>query len=269
MRLSNLVPNKYLQPYVSRYWLWENETVLPKIFSGTGTELMFHYGASLTGTNQVGKIFTLPQCYIMSPRFACYDLRPGNQLGFISIRFRAGAFRHFCNNPIHELVDAFVDVEDLWGSNGLEFRRQVMEAENLQQRIGIIEKFLMLFLNQYYKEEQRLDWAVKTLLYDYKRVSLKDIGQNLFLSQRQMERKFKSAVGVSPKSFQRISRFESVMKNLLLRRKRKYLTVVLDHGYYDQSHFLKEFINCMGEYPTSFLQEKNFMSHFYNEKLGN
>ena len=269
MRLCNLVPNNFLQPYVSRYWLWEKEPVLPKIFSGTGTELMFHYGDLLLGTNQAGKMFTLPQCYIMSPRFTCYDLNPGNQLGFISIRFRAGAFRHFCKTPSTELVDSFVDIEDLWGSSGREFSQQVLEAGNLQQRIAIIEKFLMAFLTKYYKKEQPLDQAVKTLLYDYKRVNLHDISQNLFLSQRQMERKFRNAVGVSPKAFQRISRFEAVMKNLLLHRSRKYLAVVLDHGYYDQSHFLKEFINCMGEYPASFLQEKNFMSHFYNEKLAN
>jgi AraC-like DNA-binding protein len=56
---------------------------------------------------------------------------------------------------------------------------------------------------------------------------------------------------------------------LLLQRKRKYLDVALEHGYYDQSHFLKEFKNYVSEYPTSFLQEQNFMSHFYNEKLGN
>jgi hypothetical protein len=146
MRLCNLVPNKILRAYVSRYWVWENESALPKIFSGTGTELMFHYGKSLTGMNQVGKVFTLPTCYIMSPRFECYHLYPGNQLGFISIRFRAGAFRHFCKNPSAEFIDSFVDIEDLWGRKGLEFRQQVIEAKSLQQRIESIEKFLMIFL---------------------------------------------------------------------------------------------------------------------------
>lgn len=269
MRLCNLVPNKVLRDYVSRYWVWENELSLPKIFSGTGTELMFHYGKSLTGMKQAGKVFTLPTYYIMSPRFECYHLHSGNQLGFISVRFRAGAFRHFCKNPSAEFIDSFVDIEDLWGRKGLEFGQQVIEAENLQQRIEIIEKYLMIFLAQYYKREQRLDFAIKTLLYDYKSVSFQQICQDLFLSQRQLERKFREAVGVSPKAFQKISRFESVVKTLLLHRKRKYLDVALEHGYYDQSHFLKEFKNYVGEYPTSFLQEQNFMSHFYNEKMGN
>jgi AraC-like DNA-binding protein len=269
MRLCKLVPNQCLRPYVSRYWVWENESVLPKIFSGTGTELMFHYGESLTGTNQSGKVFTLPKCYIMSPRFKYYQLYPGNQLGFISIRFRAGAFRHFCKNPVTEFVDSFVDIEELWGSKGLEFKQQVMVAENLRQRIAVIEKFLMCFLIQYHKSEQSLDTAIQTLLYDYKSVRLQDLCRNLFLSQRQLERKFKEAVGVTPKAFQKISRFEAVVKHLLLCRSKNYLDEALGQGYYDQSHFLKEFKNYIGEYPTSFLQEENFMSHFYNEKLPN
>lgn len=267
MKVCKLIPNQYLRPYISRYWIWENETALPKIFSGTGTELMFHYGEPPSGIEQMGEKITLPQSYFMSPRMKYCRLNSPKKLGFISVRFRAGAFRHFCNTPCIDIVDSFVDIEDLWGRTGQKFEQQVLEAKNLCQRINIIEKFLMKFLMQYGKNDQYVDMAVKKLLYNYKTVSIKGISRDSFLSQRQMERKFKSAVGVSPKIFQRISRFEAVMKKLLLQQEKNYLPVILDHGYYDQSHFLKEFKSYLGEYPASFLQEKNFMSHFYNESL--
>ena len=107
----------------------------------------------------------------------------------------------------------------------------------------------------------------RLLLHDYNKINVSDLCRDSCLSQRQVERKMKAAVGVSPKSFQQIARFEGVIKELLLNRQQKYLDKAIDYGYYDQSHFLKEFKKYIGEYPHCFLQEKNFMSNFYNRKL--
>lgn len=267
MRISNLVPSQALRPYISRYWVWEDENVLPTIFSGTGTELMLHYGEAITGTDHQENKIVLPQSYIMSPRFEYYHLHHPKHLGFISIRFRAGAFRHFCKFSCSEFIDSFVGIEDLWGKDGTELELRVREAHGLQERIRIIEAFLLRCLSQYGKNEPGIDVAVKTLLYRYRTTRIEDISDLIFLSRRQLERKFQEAVGVSPKTFQKIARFEAVMKELMLHQQKHYLAVVLDHGYYDQSHFLKEFEHYLGDLPSSFLQKRNFMSHFYNERF--
>lgn len=267
MKISNLVPSKALRPYISRYWVWENERVLPTIFSGTGTELMIHYGETITGTDHQENKIVLPQSYIMSPRFEYYHLQQPNHLGFISIRFRAGAFRQFCKFPCSEFIDSFVEIEDLWGKVGIELEMRVREAPGLKERIRIIEAFLLRRLSECGKSEPSIDVAVKTLLYHYRTTRIEDISDSIFLSRRQLERKFQETVGVSPKTFQKIARFEAVMKELMLQQQKHYLAVVLDHGYYDQSHFLKDFEHYLGEAPSSFLQKRNFMSHFYNESF--
>jgi AraC-like DNA-binding protein len=107
----------------------------------------------------------------------------------------------------------------------------------------------------------------RLLLYDYDKINVSTLCRDSCLSQRQIERKLKDAVGVSPKNFQQISRFEALIKELLLNHQHKYLDIAMDYGYYDQSHFLKEFKKYVGESPSSFLQAKNFMSNFYNRKL--
>ena len=267
MKLCDFVPNAYLYPYISRYWIWENEGCLPKVFAGTGAELMFTYGNPLVVLRADGSQKKLPESYLMMPRFGSYQLQQQEPYGFISIRFRAGAFRHFCRNSSVDFIDSFVDIEDVWGYIGAEFRDRVISAETIAAKIQIIEHYLFYFLEKNRKVDAELDLMTRFLLYDYNKINVSTLCRDSCLSQRQIERKLKDAVGVSPKTFQRISRFEALIKELLLNHQQKYLDIAMEYGYYDQSHFLKEFKKYVGEYPSAFLQEKNFMSNFYNKKL--
>jgi len=266
MKLYTFLPNQYLYPYISRYWIWENESCLPKIFSGTGAELMFTYGEPLNVIHK-GEILILPKSYVMMPRFDCYQLQSQGKYGFISVRFRAGAFRHFCPNSSTEFIDSFIPIDELWGMKGLALQEALLSTIDAAEKIKIIERYLMQVLLENKKMDRYIDAAVNLLLYNYQSVNINELSHRLFVSPRQIERKFKIAVGVSPKAFQKISRFEALIKKLLLSHETKYLNMAMDYGYYDQSHFLKDCKKYLGEAPYAFLQEKNFSSHFYNETL--
>jgi len=266
MKIDNLRPHKQLQQYIDRYWLWEDERDLPIIVPGTGTELMFHFHESITAYSNQYDI-RIPNCHILSPRYVAYHVKTTGRIGFIAVRFRAGAFRNFCNEPISEMIDLFIDVRHIWGQQGIDFGNKVIDAKSLEQRIFIIETFLMKCLHCFNKQERWIDYLVDKIYYGHNDVKLSEISDEIAISNRHFQRKFKECVGVSPKAFQRIARFESVLKYLLLNKKSDYLHTVLDRGYYDQSHFIKDFKAFTGEYPSLFLQEKNFMSHFYNNKL--
>jgi len=266
MKISNLKPNKVLRKYISRYWIWEDERDLPKLLPGTGTEMMFHFHQPFVGMHK-GKPCEMPPCHIIAPRNDFFNLKPGNRVGFIAVRFRAGAFRHFCRESSTNLIDSFIDISDLWGKDGADFGQRVLENRNIEERIHTIERFLMAFLEKHQKPEQWMDMAVEKLLYQYNTVKLAELSRDFFISERQLQRKFKECVGISPKAFQRNSRFEAVMKQLLLNKRKDYVTVALDNGYYDQAHFIKEFHRYAGQQPSSFLQNENFMTHFYNTTL--
>ena len=267
MKIANLKPNPHLRKFISRYWSWEDEAKFPKLLPGTGSELMFHYEAPLQAADRTGQAVFLPACHVITTRQEYYTLQSQKKAAFFAVRFRAGALRHFCRESNVDLADCFVDVESLWGGKGREISRQVLEAAGLEARIALIERFLTEMLNRYQRPEPWLDAAVEKLLYGYHRVRCSEVSRELFISDRQFQRKFKDATGVSPKTFQCLARFESVVKRLLLNRQTEYLPVALDNGYYDQPHFLKDFKRHVGEYPAAFLQDKNFMAHFYNERL--
>jgi AraC-like DNA-binding protein len=271
MKTFSISPGKLLLPYIDRYWGWESLSseiiCLPKVLPGTGVELIFHYcGTPFQGEHR-SRFLTTPVCHIAHLRTSYYQLQPAKNVGFLAVRFRSGAFRHFCPYSATELLDTFISAEDLWGNVGSEFAVSVLDASNLRQRIALIEQYLTAFLLRFQRKEARIDYAIQRMYYEYHVLQLQNIITELQISPRHFQRLIHEALGMSPKSFCRLARFQKTTRELLLRKETDYLGIALDYGYYDQAHFIKDFKNFAQETPSSFLQKKNFMSHFYNTKL--
>lgn len=262
MRWEEFVPHKRLQPYIDRYWGWEGEAELPNRLPGTGHELMFHF--ETPGLYQIaGTLQRLPRAYLVSPRQQRLENRANGRVGFMAVRFRAGALRHFCSQPIHELADCLCEPIHLWGKQGAVWSQTVTEADSWQERLQRLEFGLLQCLRREPPADPWLDAAV-TILYQQRRESvLQALPQQFFVSERSWQRKCKESVGVAPKVFQRLARFEHVMRRLLRSRTVRYLPDVLAGGYYDQAHFIRECKQLLGVTPQEYLVERNFRSHFY------
>jgi AraC-like DNA-binding protein len=271
MRKQFQLPGKFLRNYVDRYWSWESSNLqecgLPRMIPGSGLELIFNFSNLFKLETASGHIADLTRSNILCLRHTPIKLGQKGPVDFMSIRFRAGAFRHFCGVPQAEMIDVFPSAEDLWGRDGVEFEDRIFTAKNRDKKIEIIEKTLLRYFGRYHKEDKRINYAVETLYYSRNDIKPEDLANQLNVSVRQFQRLFHEAEGITPKYFRRISRFIAVLKNLLLNKKKEYLWLALDNGYYDQAHFCHDFKEFVGDSPSSFLNEKNFMSHFYNTKL--
>jgi AraC-like DNA-binding protein len=268
MKKYSIPPSKFLYAYIDRYWDWESsgkeEISLPKVLPGTGVELVFHYrDASFRGEHLAQTIKT-PRCHITHLKRSPFQLFPAKDIGFLSVRFRGGAFRHFSPYPAAEVLDTFISAEDIWGPTGAELSQRIAEADNLQHRIFLLEHYLTEFLLRFRRTEPRIDYAIHRLYYSASTLRPQDIAEELALSPRQFQRLIREAIGMGPKNFCLLTRFQQTVRELLLRKETDYLAIALDAGYFDQSHFIKEFKRFTQETPSSFLQEGNFMSHFYN-----
>ena len=269
MNAYSVPPQKLFRPYIDRYWGWESvqheEIALPKVLPGTGVELIFHYrGEPFLGECRAQCLAT-PVAHIVHLKTSYYQLAPAKNVGFFAVRFRSGAFRHFCPHPAAELFDSFLSVEDLWGRVGVEFTERMLHARTLRQRIAVAEEYLLAFLQRFQRDEARIDDAIQRMYYEYD--TLQEIIEASELSPRHFQRLIHEALGMSPKSFCRLARFQHTIRDLLLHKETDYFGTAIERGYYDQAHFIKDFKSFTQETPGAFLQKKNFMSHFYNTKL--
>lgn len=267
MERISFKPNKLLSSYVDRFYLFkksnDNLFSLPMVLPGTGLELFFHMGKSLSvNCNK------LERSHIICPREAL-KFDKTNKVKFISVRFKSGAFRHFTSIPYSELNDTYLSITEIWENKGHELLNRLNETENLRKKIELIEKFLVLRLveNKVEKNE-KWDDIISILYGEFKTVSLLELSKNLNLSYRQFERNFKEQFGITAKKFQIITRLQDTIKKSLLNDETFYLYNALDNGYFDQSHFINEFQNLVGIKPMDYLKE-NSEENFYFKTMEN
>jgi len=259
-------PTGFLSKYIDRYYIFdistENNIELLPVLPGTGLELIFYMNTPFRINNE-----PLPKAHTICPRIITYfnTVKEGS---FLSVRFRSGAFRHFSSTPFSELNNAYFSVQDLWGKKGEHLLHTVENISDIQQKINSIELFLTEAFNTYHiPKNDKWDTIIDDLYYNFESNSIEDFSKKTKLSLRQFERNFKSQFGLSAKEFQKITRFQDVIKKVLLNRNPDYLNTILDNGYFDQSHFIKEFKSLTNKTPLEYFKKENFDSHFYHKPI--
>ena len=267
MSVAFVKPNEILAPYIERYWMFDNAdspaSFMPQIPPGVGLDMFVHYAGSFTTENGT----TLPHAHIVfSGQNSCKIFSVSN-VHFIAIRFRAGALRNFTDIPLCQLLDANPAVEDIWGVSGKNLVARITGIEEKDETINQLELFLEKKLNENHKDTTAWNVIIQKLYRHYDSVTIDGVSKKMNISNRHFRRRFTEETGFAPKHFQQLARFHATIKPLLLNRERAYLPTALGNGYFDQTHFIKEFKYFMNCTPSAFLQDNNFMSHFYYPSL--
>jgi AraC-like DNA-binding protein len=265
---KQIKPSVQLTPFIDRFIIWRNSPFdhqKPALLPGTGVEVQLHLASPLT-ISSLNETMILPASHIVCLRERNFKLHVPTELNTISIRFKAGAFQHFCGIPPHELNDSFLSLKDIWGEDAEQFYENLVLTDD-HKKPWILEKYLLNKLQIYRKNDKPVQEAVKGLYYADRLIKIESVAEAVNLGNRQFQRRFLNAVGVSPKAFHKIARFQRTTKELLINRNDKYLLPALEKGYYDQSHFIRDFKKFTGENPERFLCNANFNSNVFARSL--
>lgn len=269
MQKYHFSPSPLLAPYIERYWSGEGTAEealrLPKLLPGTGAELFLHYRTPFRVISAVGQGHAVPRMHVLSLRHTSLQLAPTADVGFIAVRFRAGALRHFCPRPMVGVIDRVTPLEELLPALPSPFTTALDAELPMRQRVAVVEAGLLRLLQRFQQPDRRIDAAVQAVYAAGRHpAAMAAAGPGPDVSSRQLRRWFQTAVGVSPKQFHSLARFQHTVRHLLLHQQTAYLPTAMAHGYFDQAHFVHDFRRLAGETPGRFLREHNLMSHFYN-----
>lgn len=135
-------------------------------------------------------------------------------------------------------------------------RERLVLAPSPGERMGLLARYLSDQLQSGGRDDQALTACLRegdaAGPHTHVGVLLKKYGW----SERQLERKFKRAVGVSPTTYLRIARFENAVDQLRSDRFGKLQDVAFGLNYADHSHFTREFKQFSGYTPKAFLAEQ-------------
>jgi len=192
-----------------------------------------------------------------------------------AIRFYSWAVPLFSNDSSKNILNTFTDVDTYFHNFKCELQNIILDNPAITDRIKKVEQFLLKKLNLN-KQNNNVMNAVYKILESKGTSSISEISAYSSISQRQMERLFLEYIGVSPKKFSSLVRYQNLWRDILFSKKFDIQDSVFKYGYSDQSHLLKDFKKYHTLSPADakkFALERNGMSNFYitlsinNDKL--
>jgi len=171
----------------------------------------------------------------------------------LGVHFKPGGAFPFLGALASELTDAHADLEDLWGRSALELRERLCVASTHRERFQIMEEVLTDRLRRSRKGHLAVAIALKGFGPNGTDASVRDVAREVGLCQRWFRKVFAAEVGLTPKVFCRILRFQGVRTIADQIEKPNWAQIASTCGYFDQSHLINDFQEFSGFSPAEYL----------------
>ncbi|MGD9723608.1 MAG: helix-turn-helix domain-containing protein [Pirellulales bacterium] len=184
------------------------------------------------------------------------DIDPMRHASIMGVHFRPGGAFPFFGPAVGELANSHVALEALWGRSAGELREKLCSAPTPQKRFQILEEALtnrLRRLSEHPAVSLALDIFGPAGIGDSVRAVAKRVG----LSQRHFIQVFTAQVGLTPKLFCRVLRFQHAREVVDQSAAPNWAHLALACGYYDQSHMIDDFRAFSGLSPTEYLCLRN------------
>ena len=262
MDYQTFQPHPDLESLVSCYWTLEvpaeNDAERQRIIPDGCIELAFILGDDIKRYTTQDEFILQPRAMVLGQTIEPFYIEPTGYVNTFAIRFYPYGFANFVTMPIENLANKETPIELLFGDNtAKELEQKIIQATDINQRIEIIENFLLDKLNQKTTIDNIVKMTIDALLSTNGSASINTILKEDLSKRRQLERNFKKQIGVSPKQLGKVIRIQTALKLLLNEQSDNLTNIAYQSEFYDQAHFIKDFKEFTGINPKEFLGSEN------------
>jgi hypothetical protein len=255
-------PHTDLKSLVSCYWTLEvprqTEPQQQRIVPDGCLEMAFILGDDIKRYTSGNEFIFQPRAMVLGQTMEPFYIEPTGFVKTFAIRFYPYGFANFVSEPIKNLVNKETPIKQLFGretADGLE--QKIVKAKNTEQRISIIEKFLLDRLNDEKTINRIVKNTIDSLMSTNGSASINSILKDDLSKRRQLERNFKKQIGVSPKQLGKVIRLQTALKMLLDPKSENLTDIAYKSEYFDQAHFIKDFREFTGINPKEFVNHES------------
>ena len=245
MNYQTYTPHQQLALFIKCFWSLE-VPALPdaekqRIVPDGCMEMIFHYGDLFRQYLPDGSFIIQPKCFVFGQITNLLEIEPTGNTVILAARFHPDGFIPFTSYPLYEMENKAVPLNILFGNEGIELEQQVLKDIGNEERIKYIEEFLIKKLHTAETIDLLTKSSIEVLLKSRGQLSMNDLAEQLNISRRQLERKFSSAIGMSPKQLAKIIRLQATLQMLQQKQFTSLTSLAYENGYFDQTHFIKDF----------------------------
>jgi len=260
MNYQEYTPSPALRDYVKCYYLYESDTSLvnDKALATGCLEVMFNLSGYQWESLQMGSYVKTARVEIWGQVVRPVSLQLSGRSCMMGIRFHPYGAAAFLREDISVLNDQIIDLTSVLGKPVEGFYDQLIETPSIASRIALIDKFLINRLSHFDGKMDKITLikrVINEITCDDFSDNMENVAMRYGITARYLQKIFLQHTGLTPKLYSKINRFQKSLV-LISRRNLPLTTIALDSGYFDQSHFIREFKAFSGMTPSSFDADK-------------
>src|SRR5688572_26184287 len=261
-------PQLPLSQFVENFWLVEGFTAdytREKILPDGAIELIIDLDTepkSIFADESSEHSRTVKKAWISGERTGYIVIGAHRNQSMVGIRFRPGGAYPFFRFPISELSESVTELDLIWGKLVDEIREQLQSIESHDEKLSALEAFLLARAHRSLEAHRLISFAVHQLQHSPQFLAIRDLANTIGITQKHLISQFEKVVGLRPKSFARVCKFQKVVNILEQQKQIEWVAIASDCGYYDQAHFIHEFQAFSGLNPSTYLAQRGDYVNF-------
>ncbi|HTQ12255.1 MAG TPA: AraC family transcriptional regulator [Rhizomicrobium sp.] len=257
MKYQTHVPAPPLDRFVENLWYWEGDapghakdTIMASgrmgILINLKHDALSWYDGERFATKNRLKGIAL--CGTHSRAFAINAWQPH----MMGAQFRPGGSFPFFRPPARAFEDMHLSLEEVWGRDAERLHQRLVQAPTPEDKFAILEAALIAFAVRGFARHPAVEMALARLSRR-RPVSVAALAAEAEMSHKKFIRLFAEEVGFTPKLYLRVARFQRVLAKIFAAPRVDWGDAVEQGGYFDQSHFIRDFREFSGFTPTEYL----------------
>ena len=176
----------------------------------------------------------------------------GNESEMMVITFNKGMAAPFFPFPLDEIADSVVDADLIWGTDFGLLRERLLAIGDVADRFRLVEQFLISAFCSKFEVNPCVKYAVDAMMTRPDEVSIAQLNEKIGYSQKHFTNMFRRNLGVTPKVFLKIMRFQKAVSTIDTAEVVDWGRLAVECGFYDQAHFINDFRHFSGFTPEKY-----------------
>jgi AraC-like DNA-binding protein len=243
------------------------EAVTIKVSPTGAPGMVFHHNKGHAALEHIvthsGRSFCPPPLFLSGPVIEP-SVMTYKKTAFTTVHviFKPSALKTLFGINASQLAPGWIGPQEC---GALDLTSQLMEARSGQEQIALLTTFLVALLKQEKPRDTLVEESLRLIHAHIGSLHVKDLLNTFHLSERQFERRFTQAVGLTPQVYLRVKRFNAAIHLIKTRRFARLTDVAAALNFTDQSHLIHDIKAFSGMTPTRLAQQ---VDDFYHEQAG-
>ena len=250
--------NPILRKLIKYYWFLKTDQIVNVnnvLFPSNNIDFILNLSSPIKYISNAEEV-TFERFHFSGIRNRYRVIQQSGILNVMGISFYSTGAYPFLKIPLSDFSNMSISLNDVIPNFDSSYE-SLVKAGSITGRIDKLEQILMQVIDYNLLPGKELNSMIDRLYCCGTKMCVGEYCDDMYICKKTLERMFKKYVGITPKSFIKLTRFQKSLKQLIDKKYDNLTSLTYDNGYFDQMHFIKDFKTYMGVTPSKFIENKN------------